>query len=395
VCLCGLWGYTAAGLVDSHSELRAAAHRTSAVARPAQAVLSGLQTERRLTAVWQASRTDANRAALDSARGRTDAAVRAYRGHPHSGLGGPAFAGSVTSLDNALVFLPERREAIDGSALSSTAAFQYFTDTLSQGITVLAAAVRTDDGSLARGGAATVSAARITEMLSREDALLSGAESAHRWQGANRTLFTQYAAVQQQARTALTAADLPAGGPASYAGITGSAQFTTLGRIEDAVAAGQGASLPQSASSWQAAAGQVTAGLQRLDADALAGLADSASSRADDALLRMLVGTAATLLVAAAGMLLVLRQSRAVLGEQRATLRRLSDLQAQVNELSGVRLPQLLARIQRGEKVGPLVLAPQGRQATDEVERLAVAIDQLGHVAAESLVRQSQGREGT
>ncbi|WP_225845352.1 nitrate- and nitrite sensing domain-containing protein [Streptomyces sp. HPF1205] len=394
-CLCALWGYAATGLVGTQSRLHAEAHRTSSVARPAQSVLSGLQNERRLTAVWQASRTNANRKALDEARRATDAAVRDYRGRSHPGGVNSTLAASATSLNNALVFLPERRNAIDASALSATGAFQYFTDTISQGVTLLTAAVRSDDGTLARGGTAVSSAEQITEMLSREDALMAGALSVHRWSGATRTLFTEYAGVQQQLRTGLTASDLPGGGAATYGRITGSAQFTTVGRVEDAVAGGQGPSVPSVAAAWPTAADQVTGDLQRLSADGLGGLADSASSRGDDALVRLLLGTAGTLAAVAAAVLIALRRGRASRRDEQAILSRLTELQARADELSGVRVPQLLARIQRGEQVAPVALVPQGRQATDEVERLAAAIDQLGHVAAESLVQQSKGREGT
>jgi hypothetical protein len=55
----------------------------------------------------------------------------------------------------------------------------------------------------------------------------------------------------------------------------------------------------------------------------------------------------------------------------------------------------LLARIERGEHVDVAVLGPQDRQAGDELERLAGAIDRLGRVAADTAMRQSRGREGT
>lgn len=70
-------------------------------------------------------------------------------------------------------------------------------------------------------------------------------------------------------------------------------------------------------------------------------------------------------------------------------------LQERADESSGVRLPQLLGRTQRGEQVAAVALVPQGGQAADEGQRLAAAIDQPGHVAAESLARQSRGRDGT
>jgi hypothetical protein len=386
VCLCGLWGYTADGLVNRQSDLHAAADRTASVARPAQDVVSRLQTERRLSVIWQASGTATARKDLDTARAKTDAAVQKYR--KASGLNSPALQSWSKALGDALVFLPERRTAIDGQSLSSTDTFQFFTDTVSNGISLVTAAVRSEDGSLAHGGSATASVAQITEMLSREDALLSAALPDHRLSSATRSQFTEYLAIQRQLRTGLDIRDLPGGAATSYARITAGAQSTTVSRVEDSLATGQGSALPQLASEWPTAADAVTADLQSLGADSLADLADSASGRGDDLLIAALAGTAALLAALAGGLLLALRS-------RRSTLRRLSDLQVRTDELSSVWLPRLLARIESGERVARPSLAMPNQHGADEVERLAGAIDKLGRVAADTVIRQSLGREGT
>ncbi|MER6125846.1 nitrate- and nitrite sensing domain-containing protein, partial [Streptomyces sp. NPDC001795] len=385
VCLTGLWGYTAAGLVDEHIQLQADADHDSSVARPAQAVLSALQNERRLTAVWQANRTGTTRADLDSARKKTDTAITAYRGSP--GRDTATLQRRAKSLDDALASLSDRRDAIDGRTLSATDTFQYFTDTISQGVRLVTAAVRSDNGSLAHGGTATASLVQITEMLSRQDALLSGALPSGRISEATRAQFAEYLALQREFRAGLTTDDLPAGAAAAYARITDGAQWTTLGSIGDAVTGAQGTTLPRTASPWPDAAGSVLGDLQPLGADSLQDLADDASGRANDLLLGILLGTAATLAALAGGAVLALRA-------RRSTLTRLSELQSRTEDLTRT-LPQLLARIERGERVDPAVLAPQGHHATDELERLAGAIDQLGRVAADTAMRQSLGREGT
>ncbi|POX44068.1 nitrate- and nitrite sensing domain-containing protein [Streptomyces sp. Ru72] len=385
VCLTGLWGYTAAGLVDEHVQLQADADHDTSAARPAQAVLSALQNERRLTAVWQASRTGAARSDLEAARKRTDAALTAYRGS--SGLDSSTLRRRAKSLDDALTALADRRQAIDARSLSTADAFQYFTDSIAQGVSLVTAAVRSDNGSLARGGTATVSLVQITEMLSRQDALLSGALPSGRIPATARAQFAEYLALQREFSAGLTARDLPAGAAAGYTQITDGAQWTTLGTLGDSLASAQGTSLPSKASTWPDTASGVLGDLQSLGADSVRGLADDASDRADELLLGMLLGTAATLAALAGGAVLALRARRATLG-------RVSELEARAEELSRA-LPQLLARIERGEHVDVAVLGPQDRQAGDELERLAVAIDRLGRVAADTALRQSRGREGT
>ncbi|MFE9097442.1 nitrate- and nitrite sensing domain-containing protein [Streptomyces sp. NPDC007264] len=385
VCLTGLWGYTAAGLVDEHVQLQADADHDSSVARPARSVLSALQDERRLTAFWQASRTGAARTDLDAARRKTDAAVTAYRGSP--GPDTSALRRRAKSLDDALSALSGRRDAVDGRALSAADAFQYFTDTITRGISLVSTAVRSDDGSLAHEGAATTSLLRITEMLSRQDALLSGALPSGRMPADTRARFAEYLALQREFAATLTARDLPADAAAGYTRITGGAQWTTLARVGDAVTGAGDTALPRDASSWPDAADGVLDELRPLGEDSVRGLADDAADRADGLLLGMLVGTAATLAALAGGAVLALRARRSTLG-------RLSELQSHTEDFTRT-LPQLLARLERVERVDPGTLAPQGHHTTDELERLAGAIDELGRVAADTVLRHSRGRAGT
>ncbi|MFI0939888.1 nitrate- and nitrite sensing domain-containing protein [Streptomyces sp. NPDC021020] len=387
VCLCGLWGYVATGLVDGHSQFSSEADSASAVARPAQTVLARLQAERRFTAIWQAGHTDAARKDLDDARNRTDAAVQDYRRSSPSALDS-ATRGPAKALDDALVFLPERRNSIDGKTLSTTDAFQYFTTTVSDGISLLNASLRSDDGEFARGAAPTASVAQIAEMLAREDALLSAAAPTGKLDAATRQQFTDALAVQRALRAGMNAGDLPAGTAASWSRITESASFTSLTQIEDAVAAAQGSALPGSASAWPTAATTVSGNLQTLTTDALSDLSDAASHRADNALLGLLLGSLATLAALAGGAYLSLR-------DRRMLARRLAVLQTHADELSRQWLPRLMARIEAGERIDPTAMQPpQGPAASEEVAKLAASIDRLGRVAADHMLRQSLGREG-
>lgn len=391
VCICGLWGYTAAGLIDSQIQLHTEAGRVSSVAEPAQDVLSRLQTERRLTAVWQESRTAAARKQLDSARAKTDAAVREYRQNSPSGLDTSALRRSATSLGDNLDSLPARRTAIDGRTLSATDTFAYFTDTISSGSGLLTAAVSSDDGRLARGGTAAISVDRITEMISRQDALLAGSPPSSRLTAAAHAQFVEYLATQQEFRATLNTGDLPGGAAGAYGRITGSAQFAKVSQVEESVNSGRDTSVSQLASAWQPAADSVVSGLQGLGTDSLGDLAKTASDSGQQVLLGIVLGSAAALAALAALAAGVVRALRA----RRATMRRVSELQSHTDELSDAWLPQVLARIANGERIDPATLAPRGQQATDEVERLTAAIDRLSRVAAETAIQQSLGREGT
>jgi signal transduction histidine kinase len=386
--LAGLWGYTATGLIDEHLQLRADMDRVVSAGRPAHGVLSRLQDERRLTAAWQATHTSASRAALDSARSSTDAAVKEFRGVSPSGLDTTALKNGATELSNSLGTLSERRDAIDERTLSEADAFQFFTDTIADSANVLTAATRTDDGRMAHTVSAATSLVRLTEMLSREDALISGALPSGRMASTARAQFGQYLAIQREARTGLDARDLPSGQATAYEGITDSTRWTTLASIEDAVASGPDARLPSQANAWPDAADTVVDDLQKLNSDSLENLADTGTDRADGLLLGLVLGTVATLTALAIVGWLALRVWRSVTS-------RFSQLHQKTEDLAVTRLPRIVAQLERGERVEPTDLPPRRHHATDEIEQLDVAIDHLARVAAETVVHQSLGREGT
>lgn len=385
--LTGLWGYTATGLVDEQIQLRADMDRVVSAGLPAHGVLSSLQDERRLTAAWQAARTSSSRAALDNARSSTDAAVEEFRRKSPSGLDATALKSRAEELNDSLDTLSERRDAIDERTLTAAETFQYFTDTIADGAGLLTTATRTDDGRTAHAVAAATSLARLTEMLSREDALISGALPSGRMATTARAQFGQYLAIQREARTGLDTSDLPAG-EAAYERITDSPRWTSLASIEDAVATSSDATLPKKAKAWPDAADTVVDDLQKLNSDSLEDLADTGTDRADGLLLGMILGTLATLTALGIVGALALRVWRSVTS-------RLSQLHEKTEDLAGTRLPQLLARLERGERVEPTALPPRRHHATDEIERLDAAIDDLARVAADTVVHQSLGREGT
>lgn len=382
----GVWGYAAAGLTADHVRSAAESDRASTVAAPAQALISRLQDERRFTAVWQAARDDATRQALDEARERTDAAVASYRTASASALDTGRLSEAGDRLGKTLDGLGSRRDAIDDGSLSRTETFRYFTGAVTHGTDLAAAALRSDHGPLAEAGAATTAVIRLTEMLAREDALLSAALTSRRLDAATRSRFTQYLAVQQELRSALTTRDLPAGGAAAYGEITESRQWTAVNVVEEAVSGSTGTGLPRQTSTWPDAAESVVGDLQELGAGSVTGFGDAASDRAADLLLTVLLGSAVSLTVLTAGAFL-LRRGR------RAALDRVTELQQRTQELSDVWLPQVLARIERGEPLDPRRPAPG--PAADALERLGGAVEHLAHTAAEAALRQNLGREGT
>ncbi|MFF2846813.1 nitrate- and nitrite sensing domain-containing protein [Streptomyces sp. NPDC058001] len=386
--LTGLWGYTAAGLLDEQSRLRADMDRASSAGRPAEAVMSRLQDERRLTAAWQAARNSSARTALDSARDATDTAVEEFDRTSPAGLDTTTLKSRGRALNDALDTLSERRDAVDKRTLSATETFDWFTETVAHGQALLTTATRTNDGPLSRTAFAATSLAQLTEMFSREDALLAGALPADRIDTAARARFGQYVAVQRDVRATLDARGLPAGRAAAFDRVTGGAEWSSVASIEDAVSTGGGTGLPGDAKDWPNAAETVVDDLRALGAGSLDDLTGSGSDRVNNLLIGLILSTVATLAFLAGGAFLALRLQRSVLG-------RLATLHRKTEELGTDRLPQLLARLERGERVEPTVMPAERPREGDEMERIGAAVDQLGRVVQDAVVHQSRGREGT
>ncbi|WP_416966615.1 ATP-binding protein [Streptomyces sp. 4F14] len=112
--------------------------------------------------------------------------------------------------------------------------------------------------------------------------------------------------------------------------------------------------------------------------------------RADALLIGALTGAVAALAPVLAAWLVARRRKRAAANELR-------DLHAYAEEIAGRRLPEVLARIEKGERVDPGSALGLGtrRRGSEEIARLAAVIDRVALVSADTAIRQHMGREGT
>ncbi|WP_338682016.1 hypothetical protein QD712_06030 [Streptomyces acidiscabies] len=112
--------------------------------------------------------------------------------------------------------------------------------------------------------------------------------------------------------------------------------------------------------------------------------------RADALLIGALTGAVAALAPVLAAWLVARRRKRASAGELR-------DLHAYAEELAGRRLPEVLARVEKGERVDPATALGLGtrRRGSEEMARLAAVIDRVALVSVDTAIRQHMGREGT
>ncbi|MFE5596240.1 nitrate- and nitrite sensing domain-containing protein [Streptomyces sp. NPDC056549] len=382
IALTSLWGYTAASLADQQIELQDEAERTATTGGRALKLVSSLQQERRLTAIWQRTHSSAARSALDQARTKTDAAIRDFRPVPLADTSGNE---AVRSLTSSLDALASRREAIDTRTMSSEDAFLHLTKAIQSGTDLIASAVHSSDGALSQGGNATAALVRLTEMLSREDALLSAALPQGSFSTAAHQRFSHYVGAQREIRASLAQDDLPVGTRASYTQIAATTQASSVFSIEEAVVTAPATQLPPSTKAWKEDAATLVSALQGLAASSLDELAHAASDRATGLLVGLIAGTTLTGALLTAGAVLGLRT-------RRSTLDAVAELQLRTEEMAR-QWPQALAHAERGEPLTPSPQTPR-RQAAGELQLLGSAIDRLRHTAIDTILTQSRGHAG-
>ncbi|MQA85114.1 MAG: hypothetical protein GEV03_10935 [Streptosporangiales bacterium] len=388
VALAGLGGWAANALLNDSLEERAEARLMRSVGVPAYEVLASLQEERRLTAVWLAAPTSSD-PALYAGRRQTDAAVEEYRRQTDAALegAGSQVSGRARAVRGELEDLSRQRAAVDSQFVSPATAFRYYTKTITLIGRLQQALSRTSDGQLANGTAAVAASVRVGEMIAREDALLSAAWVADELSSAGRRDFAEYVAGQRLVDTEQADGNLPARHSRDYERITASPQWEQMASIEDAVVVGRGSTLPAQADQWRDAVDRTSTDLRELSMASFDAVIDESTSRANDLLLRTSAGGVVGLLVLILSGVFLARASHAL-------RHRLSTLRETIHE-ADARLPELAARLERGEEVDLAGETKERDWGVDELGQLGANVVALRRTAETAVVRQAQAGEGT
>nr|WP_277349027.1 nitrate- and nitrite sensing domain-containing protein [Streptomyces sp. HNM0575] len=428
-----MWAYAASDSVESGLALRADAKAGASAGQSVHTLVTRLQKERRLTVAWQSHRTEKGHRSLEEARTRTDDAVTAF----HAAGADPGSRGGEKErgLTKALGELTRERNQVDSRAVTRSAAYGYYTDTTGAATALLAEVLHSDDGQLAHSASAVTALTQISELLAREDALLTSAQSSGHLSAGIRQSFLGHVATQRQVAAVMDTGDIPASAARDYRKIADTPQWTVLQRIEDAVAAdkdpvahrttpgstlpdagnsqSQGApsrwALPERTDEWRPAADTVAGDLRDATSASLDGLAAQGSERADDALLSAVTGSVIVLGVLGLTAYLTVRFPLSL-------VRRLSRLRDGTAQWTDLALPELVERRARGEsgqdapempyggagsgsaddEMGRLVEAvrDQQRAAVTELEAIAQMVDDRWKAAAQTSEQQARKREG-
>ena len=391
VALSGMWGLDVRDSVADALVLRSAYATRDQVGRPCALLLEAMQEERSRSQEFLAT-GHGDVTALHAQRAVTDAAVADFRRlsalyearGPEADITRDRITDMVTNLDT----LTRIRAQIDAGSITRAAALTDFSGIISSAFIVLSASASFGDLQVERVMHTVVDVSHAGELLSQEDALLTGATTAGQFgAGEYLQLIKIVGALRFQIPTAGSV--LPQDVQSTYSGMLNSPAFAALRAAEDQIIreGGPGATVPITRAVWKATFDPVARQMR----DFLLGGYDQAiadARRAGEAvLIRFGVAGGLGLLAVVLSLFLAIRIGRSL-------VHRLSALRAAATDLAGRRLPEVAARLRAGEQVdaeGESLRLPPGE---DEIAEVGVALGEVQRRAIESAAGEAALRHG-
>ncbi|MBV1850173.1 sensor histidine kinase [Catellatospora tritici] len=361
------------------------------VGRPTDALVADLQAERRLSVVVLAGDTGA-REQLLQARQETDTAARKLRESVDGTLVGwaasPLAEQRIEELLGHLDRIAPVRMGVDTGRLDRADAATYYTETVAAAYQIFATIARFDDPEINDQLSHLLTVSRGRELLSQEDAVMSGVLAAGRFTTADAARFAELVGAQRYVRTIGTQG-LPEDTGIYEPVLTGPA-LTRLRTVEDLVisSARDGAAPGVSRQAWREAFDPALGELADLDVDLAEAAIDRSRGPIVWTVVRLILAAGLGLIAVIASIVLSITTARAIV----AQLRQLRDA---ANELATVRLPRVVQRLRQGEEVDVAAEAPPiAAFGGDEIGQLGQAFNTAQETAIRTAVEQAELRSG-
>ncbi|MGI8335409.1 nitrate- and nitrite sensing domain-containing protein [Actinomadura scrupuli] len=390
--LAALWAFAAWVTVREGVNLLWVASLDKGVGQPSNALVTELQAERRLSMINLGSQGWQRRAELDAQRVRTDKARTVLedrvRGSGVQRAASKTLKQRLNTAAGRLRALDATRQAIDSGAEDRGQAGVAYTQAIDAIFRIYDSLATLDDKSFAQDTRTLIKVNQAGEILSQEDALLSGVLAARRFGPAEHTQFVQLVGAQRYSQ-AHAAADLQDADPAALAQLTGSPAFTRLRALEDTVVkrGRDGAVPPLSAAQWQNAADPALADTRQVVKTAGARLVDRAQPIAIGVIARLVLAAGLGLVAVIASIVLSITTARAL-------IRQLERLRVAAWELANERLPGVVERLGRGESVDVAAEAPPLSFGSDAIGQVGEAFNAVQQTAIRVAVEQAELRRG-
>jgi signal transduction histidine kinase len=392
----GLYGFVLYTTVGDAINLDRAPALINATSVPAASFNINIQNERKASLVYLVAPTAANKTALAAAQNATTQAFPTFQanltGAATKNAATPAELTVIRQMLNSVQGLGKIRPAVTARAIQPTEVFNAFSNILAEEVQLFVK----ENASLTNASAATGSLAIINstesgEFMSQEDALVSAALAAHDLTRDTRIQVTQLAgarrAMLQAASSRLSPFDLAAFNAQLNKYAPGPVQ-TDLTNLENAIAADTSAFPPFTATQWDPVLKGMSSAIFFAGVDTVRNEVKHDQTVTNAAWRRVALSGGLGLLGLILSVLLSVLIGRRI-------VRRLDRLQGSVETLANQELPDVVARLRRGEDV-PVeqmtsIASDLGR---DEIGRVGRAFDAARHTAVEAAVGEARMRRG-
>ncbi|MET7486535.1 nitrate- and nitrite sensing domain-containing protein [Streptomyces sp. NPDC005538] len=396
VTLAAMWGLTTTQMFAEGLRLRSQTELSRSTGAMGTEAALALQQERSLSAAWLAS-PHGSRAALDAQRVRTDKAVAQLVGQSGAIKKAPArikdrLYSVVASVDSLEYY---RDQVDDPTDITAQQVLDQFTAIIDDQIQAFQQLSQVDDGDLTSQAEPLVALEHGAELVSQEDAQLtlawpSGHVDDKTWEQFAELVHARRWLVQDQIATAFQGS-----AKTQIEQVLQSREWNTLESVEDRVLAAGTAdggtagriALPDARKQWNSALAEVGAQYTTLIRQQTDGLLDRSSEKAH----RLLVTAASLSAGGLAALLLCVGMSWRI---TRSLSRRLRGLKMATLGLAEDRLPDVVARLNRGEKIDVESATPPLDYGGDELGQVAQAFNTAQRTAVHTAVELADTRRG-
>ncbi|MFG3604750.1 nitrate- and nitrite sensing domain-containing protein [Micromonospora chersina] len=390
--LTALWAFAAWVTLRDGLDLLWANTLNSTVYEPSAPLLTALQQERRLTLAYLGGPGDSAevRTALDTQRRETEQLAATFKESSKSRQAG--FAGSdklsqrLDATYATLDGLRAIREAVDARTIDRTSAGREFGKAIDNIFDIYAATASLDDKELAGYAAALIQLNRMSELISQEDALMSGILASGRITEAERAEFTRLVGAQRFAGTDASG-KLSSDDRGRYDRLLAGDAFSRLRAVEDQVVARADGStrVPVAAAQWRSAVDSARSELRDVVDVGGDGIVSGATTVAVGVIIRLLLAAGLGTVAVVASIVLAVTTARAL-------VRELERLRKAAHELADERLPGVVRRLGLGETVDVAAEAPPLAFGSDEIGQVGDAFNRVQETAIRTAVEQAELR---
>jgi signal transduction histidine kinase len=394
VTLAAVWGVTTIQMFSEGLRLRAQTELSRDTGAMGTEAALALQKERSLSAAWLAE-PDGDRTELDAQRRKTDEAVAQLVGQSDAIESAPdrisdrlySVLGSVGSLEYY------RAQVDDPSDITAEQALDQYTSIVDEQIHAFQELSQVDDGDLTSRAGPLVALEHAAELASQEDARLTLAWPSDRMDQEQWTEFAQLVHTRRWLVQDQIVPSLTGSAKTQTERILASSEWKSMQDVEDQVLEARSAGgderidLPDARKRWNAAFESISTQYGQLVRQQTDGLLDRSAAEARGLLIKAGALSAGGLIALVLCVVMSWRITRSL-------SRRLRGLRLATLSLAEERLPDVVARLERGETVDVESATPPLDYGRDELGQVAQAFNTAQRTAVHTAVELADTRRG-